>query len=102
MFLYWIPDYITRFDITRMDSYRDRYHMTKTTRLFHTGRSPAVRLPKAWVLGVDEVELELKDDHIVIRPKRRDLWSVAEECADGFGFPDRMPQSQTGVRFPIE
>lgn len=72
----------------------------KTTKLFKTGRSRAVRLPKTWIEGVDEVVLEKKGEEIVIRPKRNDLWQVAEECDDGYGFPDRLEQTESGVRFP--
>lgn len=71
----------------------------KSAKLFKTGRSRAVRLPKKWIEGVEEVELEKKSDFIIIRPKKRNLWQVAEECDDGYGFPDRMPQSESGVRF---
>ena len=70
----------------------------KSSKLFKTGRSRAVRLPKSWIEGVDEVTLEKREHEIIIRPKVRDLWQVAEECDDGYGFPDRLPQSTSGVR----
>ena len=72
----------------------------KTARLFKTGRSRAVRIPKDWIEGVEEVVLERKDGEIIIRPKTIDVWKVAEECDDGYAFPDRLPQSESGVRFP--
>lgn len=71
----------------------------KTSRLFKTGRSKAVRLPKAWIGDITEVELERKGEKIIVRPKHSDLWQVAEECAT-LGGPTikRLPQTKTGVR----
>ena len=71
----------------------------KTAKLFTTGRSKAVRLPKAWIGDANEVELERKGDTIVIHPRKVDLWQVAEECA-AFGEKpiERLPQTKTGVR----
>jgi len=71
----------------------------KTARLFTTGRSKAVRLPKAWIGETTEVEMERDGDAIIIRPKQSDLWQVAEECAE-YGEPTtiRVPQTKTGVR----
>lgn len=70
----------------------------KTAKLFKTGRSRAIRIPKSWIEGVDEVFLEKQDDKIIIHPKKRDLWQVAEECRDEYGFPERLPQTETGIR----
>ena len=74
----------------------------KTVRLFRNGRSKAVRLPKDWIGDATEVELERKGQNIIIRPKKTDLWQVAEECAAfGEGKIDRLPQTKTGVRAKI-
>ena len=71
----------------------------KTARLFKTGRSKAVRLPKAWIGNTTEVELELKGEEIILRPKHSDLWQVAEECAElGESNLARLPQTKTGIR----
>jgi len=71
----------------------------KTARLFRTGRSKAVRLPKAWIGETAEVEMERVGENIVIRPKREDLWDVAEACAAyGPSKLKRLPQTKTGVR----
>jgi virulence-associated protein VagC len=75
-------------------------YIMKTAKLFKTGRSRAVRLPKEWIEGVEEVTLEQTEGEIIIRPKNVDIWQVAEACDDGYGFPDRLPQSESGVRFP--
>jgi len=71
----------------------------KTARLFKTGRSKAVRLPKSWIGDTTEVELERRGKNIIVRPKQSDLWQVAEECAK-LGGKDikRLPQTKTGVR----
>jgi virulence-associated protein VagC len=71
----------------------------KTARLFKTGRSKAVRLPKSWIGDTTEVELERRGKNIILRPKQSDLWQVAEECAL-IGGPEikRLPQTKSGVR----
>jgi len=71
----------------------------KKTRLFKTGRSLAVRLPKAWVEGTTEVILEHQGDSITIRPRPTSLKALAKQCQSlGKTFPDRLPQTETGVR----
>lgn len=74
----------------------------KTARLFTTGRSKAIRLPKEWIGDATEVELERKGDTIIIHPRKADLWQIAEECA-AFGNKniDRLPQTKTGVRVTL-
>ena len=73
--------------------------IVKTARLFKTGRSKAVRLPKSWIGDTTEVELERRGKNIILRPKQSDLWQVAEECAL-LGGPEikRLPQTKSGVR----
>jgi virulence-associated protein VagC len=74
----------------------------KTCRIFKTGRSPAVRIPKAWIGNAAEVEMTRRGKDIVIRPKTSTLWQVAEEnAALGPDFPDRLKQTHTGVRARI-
>ncbi len=70
----------------------------KTARLFTTGRSKAVRIPKAWVEGVHEMEMEHKGGKIVLSPKKVDLWDVAEACREKKATIKRLPQTRTGVR----
>lgn len=75
----------------------------KTAKLFETGRSLALRIPKSWVSGVREVSLERHKDHIIIRPRNPSLAQVAETCAEiGGDFPDRLPQSTTGQRVNLK
>lgn len=71
----------------------------KTARLFTTGRSKAIRLPKAWIGDTTEVEMEHRGDEIIVRPKRTDLWKVAEECRQlGSTSIERLQQTTTGIR----
>ncbi|MFP4069008.1 MAG: antitoxin [Opitutales bacterium] len=68
-------------------------------KLFKTGRSVAVRIPKAWVSGVEEVYLENNGDQITIHPKRPTLAEASAACREiGGGFPDRMESGESGVR----
>ena len=71
----------------------------KTAKLFKTGRSVAVRIPKAWVQNTEEVTLENKGEVIIMRRKLPSLGEAAAECAAiGGGFPDRLEGGASGVR----
>jgi virulence-associated protein VagC len=71
----------------------------KTARLFKTGRSLAVRLPKDWIGEATEVEMERRGVDIILRPKQGDPWTVAEECGRyGKAVPKRLTPTKTGVR----
>ncbi len=75
----------------------------KTAKLFETGRSLALRLPKSWVRGVSEVSLERQGDHIIIRPRNPSLAGVAASCAEiGGDFPDRLPRTRSGQRVNLK
>lgn len=43
----------------------------KTAKLFMSGNSQAVRIPKEFRLKGDEVEIQKKGDTLVLRPKRK-------------------------------
>lgn len=59
----------------------------------------AVRIPKSWVQDVRNVRLERHGSMILILSKPVGLEDVARCCAEwGGGFPDRLPQSVSGVR----
>ena len=58
-------------------------HMT--TRVFKSGNSQAVRIPRELQLDVDEVEIFKQGDELVIRPKRKNLLEVLDILA---GFSD--------------
>ena len=56
-----------------------------TTRVFKSGNSQAVRIPRELQLDVDEVEIFRRGDELVIRPKRKNLLEVLDILA---GFSD--------------
>jgi antitoxin VapB len=49
-----------------------------TARVFRSGNSQAVRLPKEFRLASDEVEIYRRGDEIVLREKPRDLGRAFE------------------------
>lgn len=49
-----------------------------TTRVFKSGNSQAVRIPKEFQLDVDEVEIFRRDDELVIRPLKNNLLEAVE------------------------
>ena len=47
----------------------------ETAKIFTTGRSQAVRLPKAFRFNTSEVTIERQGDSVILRPKQsRDVW----------------------------
>ena len=56
-----------------------------TTRVFKSGNSQAVRIPKEFQLDVREVEIFRRDGDLVIRPKRENLLAALDILA---GFSD--------------
>ena len=71
-----------------------------TTRVFKSGNSQAVRLPKEYQFDVDEVEIFRRDDEIVLRKKDLNLGRAFELLAalpDDFmqgGRKDTRPQKR--------
>ncbi|MGH8454505.1 MAG: antitoxin [Nevskiales bacterium] len=49
--------------------------MSTTAKVFMTGRSQAVRLPKAYRLDCDEVIVERRGEKLVLTPKQAKDWS---------------------------
>jgi antitoxin VapB len=52
----------------RLNIYED-CSMAETAKIFKSGNSQAVRLPKAFRFAVDEVEISREGDAVVLRPK---------------------------------
>ena len=71
-----------------------------TTRVFKSGNSQAVRIPKEFQLDVKEVEIFSRDGELVIRPKRKNLLEALDILAslpDDFmkdGREDLPPQER--------
>lgn len=55
----------------------------KTAKVFRSGNSQAVRIPKEFHLEDDEVEIRRTGDSIVLRPKKR-TWAALFESLDRF------------------
>jgi antitoxin VapB len=55
----------------------------KTAKIFRSGNSQAVRIPKEFQLEGDEVEIQKKGDSLVLRPKKKS-WSSLVESLDKF------------------
>jgi len=71
-----------------------------TTRVFKSGNSQAVRIPKEFQLDVDEVEIFSRDGDLIIRPKRKNLLEALDiimSFSDDFmkdGREDLPPQER--------
>ena len=73
-----------------------------TAKVFKSGNSQAVRLPKQFRLASDEVEIFRRGDEIVLREKLPDLgpaFAVLSELADliGDAREDSIPQEREGL-----
>ena len=71
-----------------------------TTRVFKSGNSQAVRIPKEFQLDVEEVEIFSRDGELVIRPKKdnlADVFDLITGLSDDFmkdGREDLPPQER--------
>lgn len=55
------------------------YDAMKTAKVFANGRSRAVRIPRDWLGGADEVALRREGDSVVIEPLRPTMGEIAEK-----------------------
>ncbi len=55
----------------------------KTARIFRSGNSQAVRIPKEFQMEGDEVEIQRKGDVLVLRPKKQS-WDALSESLRQF------------------
>ena len=73
------------------------------TKVFKSGNSQAVRIPREFQFDTDEVEIERRGDEIVLRRPRRNLRGAFEALAnlpaDFFaeGRDDTPPQPREGL-----
>ena len=65
-----------------------------TAKLFKTGRSQAVRLPKEFRFEGDEVRIRRVGNGVLLEPMTTDLEEVFRkiDAIGGTRFPDRPPQ----------
>jgi antitoxin VapB len=70
-----------------------------TAKVFQSGNSQAVRLPKQFRLTSDEVEIFRRGDEIVLRETMKDLTRAFELLCDlpGFDREDAPPQEREGL-----
>ena len=68
-----------------------------TAKVFTTGRSQAVRLPKAFRFDTDEVTLEKVGNALVLRPKlsEDDWWTEVAQALSGFEGMDIIERERT-------
>ena len=55
----------------------------KTAKIFRSGNSQAVRIPKEFQLEGDEVEIQKKGNTLILRPKKKS-WTSLFESLDKF------------------
>lgn len=55
----------------------------KTAKIFKSGNSQAVRIPKEFKLEGDEVEIERKGEALVLRPRKR-FWVMLNKSLQKF------------------
>jgi antitoxin VapB len=55
----------------------------KTAKVFKSGNSQAVRIPKEFHLEDEEVEIRRKGDSLILRPRKRS-WTALFESLDKF------------------
>jgi antitoxin VapB len=77
-----------------------------TAKIFITGRSQAVRLPKEYRFDTKEVTIERDGDAVILRPKRQDSAAWAQElCAvlsQFKGMPELIERDRTPLVDDIE
>ena len=70
-----------------------------TAKVFTTGRSQAVRLPKAFRFATSEVTIERQGDAVILRPKvqtKDEWWDEMEQILAGFeGMPEEIERDRT-------
>lgn len=73
------------------------------TKVFQSGNSQAVRIPREFQFDVAEVEIERQGDRIVLRPLARNLSTAFAALADmpedffAEGRQDTPPQARAGL-----
>ncbi len=70
-----------------------------TAKVFQSGNSQAVRLPKQFRFSTDEVEIFRRGDEIVLREKPKDLARAFELLCElpDFEREDAPPQEREGL-----
>ena len=76
-----------------------------TAKVFTTGRSQAVRLPKAFRFSTSEVTIERRGDAVILRPKvqtKDEWWDEMEKILASFdGMPEEIERDRSGLSDPV-
>ena len=76
-----------------------------TAKVFTTGRSQAVRLPKAFRFNTAEVTIERQGDAVILRPKvqsKDEWWDEMDKILASFeGMPDEIDRERSGLSDPV-
>ncbi len=75
-----------------------------TAKVFTTGRSQAVRLPKAYRFDTKEVTIERLGNAVILRPKldKDEWWAEMEKILDGFEGMEPVERDRSPLRDDIE
>jgi antitoxin VapB len=76
----------------------------ETAKIFTTGRSQAVRLPKAFRFNTTEVTIERQGDAVILRPKltKDEWWDKMEKILASFeGMPETIERTRGDLRDPV-
>ena len=77
-----------------------------TAKIFTTGRSQAVRLPKAYRFNTAEVTIEKRGDAVILRPKvqtKEEWWDDMEKILASFeGMPEEIERDRLGLSEPVK
>lgn len=74
--------------------------MSVTAKVFRSGNSQAVRLPKAFRFDADEVEIFRRGDEVVLREKPQSLSDTLRHLPpwpDDIDIPDPQPEVRKGI-----
>lgn len=73
-----------------------------TAKVFTTGRSQAVRLPKEFRFNTKEVTIERQGDAVILRPRADShdaWWGRVEAALNAFeGMPETIERDRTSLR----
>jgi antitoxin VapB len=75
-----------------------------TAKVFTTGRSQAVRLPKAFRFSTKEVTVEKVGDAVVLRPKfqtKDEWWAQMEKVLAAFDGMEPVERTRGDLRDPV-
>ena len=76
-----------------------------TAKVFTTGRSQALRLPKAFCFNTPEVTIERQGDAVIFRPKlqsKNEWWDEMDKILAGLeGMPDEIDRDRSHLCAPV-